>query len=366
MRISYIIVRGFKGGGIEVYTKELAIRLAQKDHKIRIYTIKGYEYDHLENSNISIKEISAVKTRSLEKITSMLIATIHESIDNKSDIIHYHAFGPSFLCIIPKVLKRKILVQGHGLEWKRKRWSTFGRYILKITEKISVNTPSIVTVVSKTLQKYIKEKYGINSVYIPTGVNVQKYYPPNLIKEKYNLKGNDYILFVARLVKEKGAHYLINAYKKIKTDFKLVIAGDAKYEERYKNELLNLAGGDDNIIFTGFVNGELLKELFSNCYIYVLPSEIEGLPTSLIEAMSFGNCCLVSDINENIEAINGYGYTFKVGDVDDLKNKIKMLIMNQEQVRDIKDKAKDYVTKKYSWDIIAEHYEKVYYELLNR
>ena len=182
--------------------------------------------------------------------------------------------------------------------------------------------------------------------------------------KQYGLHGNDYILFAARLVREKGAHYLIDAYKQLKTDLKLVIAGDAAHENVYKSELYRLVEDDKNILFTGFVTGKLLHELFSNCYLFVLPSEIEGLPIALLEAMSYGNCCLASDIPENIEALNNHGYTFRNKDIGNLVKKIKFLIDNVGAVEAVKDKAQCYVLENHSWNRIASQFEGLYKDLL--
>jgi glycosyltransferase involved in cell wall biosynthesis len=227
----------------------------------------------------------------------------------------------------------------------------------------SVKFPHQVTVVSRVQQKYLKERYGIDSVYIPTGVNSPKIEPPELIR-RYGLKGRDYILFAARLVREKGVHYLIEAYNRLKPPLKLIITGDVHHERGYKSELKSLAGDNKNIIFTGFVTGKLLDELFSNCYIFVLPSEVEGLSTALLEAMSYGNCCLVSDIPENLEALNGFGRTFISKDVSSLAEHIDYLISNPQFVDSIRPEAQRHVLKNYSWDTIADKFEKLYNELL--
>ena len=365
MKIAYIVLKGMPlGGGIEKYTEEIGFRLAEKGHKITVYTMKHYGAKDGYYKGMEIKTIQTIKSKSLEKICASFFATIIEILTNKSDIIHFHAFGPSVFSIIPKLIGRKVIVQGHGIEWKRSKWGVGGKVFLKLTERPSILIPHKVTVVSKTQQKYIKYKYGIDAVYIPTGVNQPKVLRPNLIKEKYGLIGNDYILFAARIVREKGAHYLIEAYNRLNTDKKLVIAGDAQHEEKYKEELKKLAKGNKNIVFTGFVTGDLLNELFSNCYFFVLPSEIEGLPTALLEAMSYGNCCLVSDIEENLEALNDYGYSFKNMDVNDLTEKMDLLLKKPELVESVKEKAKEHVLNNYSWDSIADKFERLYKELI--
>jgi glycosyltransferase involved in cell wall biosynthesis len=314
---------------------------------------------------MEIRTVPTIKTRSFEKLTASLMATIRHCLEMRTDIFHFHAFGPAMFCFIPRLLGKKVVVQGHGIEWKRSKWGILGKTFLKLSEYPSVKWPHNIIVVSKVQKEYLKNRYGIESVYIPTGVNPPHIEKPELIRN-YGLDGNDYILFAARLVREKGAHYLIEAYKKLKTNLKLVIAGDAEYEEVYKSQLHRIVGEDKNIIFTGFVTGKLLHELFSNCYIFVLPSELEGLPIALLEAMSYGNCCLVSDIPENIEAICSYGFTFKNRNADDLASKLEFLINHHEAVNSVKGAAREYVLQNYSWDEIAHRFETLYIDLINR
>jgi len=366
MKIAYIILKGMPlGGGIEKYTEEVGSRLADKGHEVIVYTMRHYGAKDGIYKGMIIKTVPTVKVRSFEKITASFISTLKHLIKDHTDIVHFHAFGPSMFCFIPKLLGEKVVVQGHGLEWKRSKWGIVGKLFLKLSEVPSIKFPHILTVVSKVQQQYIKEKYGRESICIPTGVNPPQIEKPDLIK-KYGLQGNDYIFFAARLVREKGAHYLIDAYKRLKTDLKLVIAGNAQHEDKYKSELYKLAEGNRNIIFTGFVTGKLFHELFSNCYIFVLPSEIEGLPIALLEAMSYGNCCLVSNIPENLEALNNSGYSFKNKDVNDMVEKLKLLINNKDTVETLKERTKSYVIENYSWDKIAVQFEDLYSILLKK
>ncbi|RJO62168.1 glycosyltransferase [candidate division WS5 bacterium] len=366
MKIAYIIVKGMPfGGGVEKYTEEIGARLAAKGHEVTVYAMRNYGAKNGFYKGMKIKTVPTIRNRSFEKITASLIATIkHCFEDNGTDIVHYHAFGPAMFSLIPRLLGRKVVTQGHGLEWKRSRWGFAGRLFLRLSEIPSVKFPNKLTVVSQVQQRYLRERYGIDSINIPTGVNKYSVERPDLIKQ-YGLQGNDYILFAARLVREKGVHYLIEAYNRLKSDVKLVIAGDAKHEEKYKSELNKLSGGNRDIIFTGFVTGKLLRELFSNCFFFVLPSEIEGLPTVLLEAMSYGNCCLVSDIPENLEALNSSGYTFKNKDVNDLTEKMAVLINNREAVEEKKERAKKHVLGYYAWDNIALQLENLYEKLLH-
>ena len=180
------------------------------------------------------------------------------------------------------------------------------------------------------------------------------------------LEKNRYILFAARLVAEKGPHFLIEAFQGMDTDMKLVVAGDANHAEDYKTGLREMAKHDDRILFPGFVTGQLLEELFSNSYIFCLPSTLEGLPIALLEAMSYGSCCLASDIPENLEAIEKFGYTFKNRNATDLREKLAYLVENPEKVREKKKISRAYVLNNYSWDTVADQMEELYLSIVGR
>jgi len=364
VKIAYIVLKGMPlGGGIEKYTEEIGSRLAKRGHDVVVYAMKHYGAQDGMHEGMRIRSVPAIRSKSFEKMTAAFLATLNLVIGNNVDVVHFHAFGPAMFSFIPRLANMKVVVQGHGLEWKRSRWGTAAKLFLKMSEVPSVRFPHALTVVSRVQQDYIRQKYGRESIYIPTGVNPARKEEPDLIKQ-YGLRGNDYILFAGRLVSEKGARYLIDAFKKVKTDLKLVIAGDARHEAEYKAGLLKLAGETGNVIFPGFVTGKLLHEFFSNCYFFVLPSEIEGLSTVLLEAMSYGNCCLVSDIPENLEALHGHGYTFVNKDVHDLAEKMGFLIGHGDSVDRVKDAAKCYAIDNYSWDAIAGRFEDFYMRLL--
>lgn len=365
MKIVYIVLKGMPlGGGIEKYTEEIGSRLVGMGHDVTVYVMRHYGAENGQFKGMQIKTVPTVHKKSLEKLTASCMASIRLWNEKDVDIVHMHAFGPAMFGFIPRIQGRKVVTQGHGLEWKRSKWNWLGRAFLKATERPSVWCAHGLTAVSRVQQAYLKEQYGRDCVYLPTGVNPPTEEAPDLIQQ-YGLKGNDYILFAARLVREKGIHYLIKAYNRLDTDLKLVIAGDAQHEEKYKAELLHLAGSNGNIIFPGFVTGKLLHEFFSNPYLFVLPSEIEGLPTALLEAMSYGNCVLASDIPENREALAGHGYTFINKDVDSLTRELRYLLGNTAAADLHKENGRRHVLQNHAWDDIAKGFEEFYRDLLS-
>ena len=213
------------------------------------------------------------------------------------------------------------------------------------------------------MQKYFKDTYNRDTVFIPNGVNMPRTREPNIINEKYGLNRGSYILFLARIVPEKGLHYLIEAFKRINTDKKLVIAGGASHTNDYLEKIKNMVNEDNRIIMTGFVQGEELEELYSNCYLYCLPSDVEGMPISLLEAMSYGCNCLVSNIEENTQVCGKYGYTFKKSNAEDLKNKLKQFLEDEEIGLDVKAKISKYILDKYNWDSNVNQLLEIYNKL---
>ena len=217
-----------------------------------------------------------------------------------------------------------------------------------------------IIVLSKSVQEYFRNTYNRETKFIPNGVNRPKSQEADLIKKEYGLKKDDYILYLGRIVPEKGEHYLVEAFKKIHTDKKLVIAGGASDTDEYMEKLKKSAAEDDRILFTGFVQGRLLEELYSNAYVYCLPSDLEGMPLSLLEAMSYGCCCLTSDIAECKEVVEDKAVLFKKGNVQDLKDKLQFLCDHEHNVENYKINAADFVCKKYNWDKVVEQTEKLY------
>ena len=215
-------------------------------------------------------------------------------------------------------------------------------------------------VLSKGVQQYFKDTYGRDTVFIPNGVTRPKKRNPKLITAKYGLQGNDYFCALARLTEEKGIHYLIEAYQKIKTDKKLLIAGDTSDTDDYVKRLKDMAKGNPNIIFTGFVSGELLDEIYSNAYVYILPSNLEGMPLSILEAMSYGNAVIGSSIPEITDVVEDKAVIFEKSNVNDLAEKMQMLEDKPELVKKYQEEAADYICSKYDWEEVADRTIELY------
>ena len=245
--------------------------------------------------------------------------------------------------------------------FERMRQVRSDRTILVISHQERIlNIADEIIVLSKGVQDYFKDTYGRETHFIPNGVNRPEIKDAKFITEKFGLTKDSYILFLGRLVPEKGIRYLVEAFKNVKTDKKLVIAGGSSDTDSFMEELKELAKGDDRILFTGFVQGAMLDELYSNAYIYTLPSDLEGMPLSLLEAMSYGNCCLVSDIPECAEVVEDKALIFKKSDVEDLREKLQDACDHPEMVMKMKKQAADFICEKYNWDEVVKETMKLY------
>ena len=349
-------------GGVEIVAEELSTRMAKLGHKVICYNrgghhVSGQQYDTYASGTyqgVRLKTVPTLDKKGLAAVTSSFFAAICASF-GKTQVVHIHAEGPAFMAWLPKLFGKRVIVTVHGLDWQREKWKEgFASKYIRWGEKMAVRFADEIIVLSMSVQKYFLDTYGRKTTYIPNGVSKPIPTEAEQITQHYGLYKDDYLLFLGRLVPEKGIHYLIEAYRGVRTDKKLVIAGGVSDSDEYGKRLAELAKADERILFTGFVQGRILEELYSNAYMYVLPSDLEGMPLSLLEAMSYGNCCVVSDIPECTEVVGDKAAVFPKGDVAALRNCLQQLCDDQDLVADYKAKSSDYICSKYSWDATAE------------
>ena len=354
-------------GGIEIVVEELATRMAKRSHSVTCYNRKGHnvagsEFDGTKlktYKGVTLQEVFTIDKRGLAAMTASVSASLRAALGNY-DVVHIHAEGPAFMCWLPKLFGKKVVVTVHGLDHQRAKWGKFASWYIRSGEKNAVRFADEIIVLSKGVQDYFQNTYGRTTRFIPNGVNKAKTRKARQITEKWGLTKDSYILYLGRIVPEKGERYLIEAFKQTKTDKKLVIAGGSSDTQVFMDELKSLAKDDDRIIFTGFVQGEILEELYSNPYIYTLPSDLEGMPLSLLEAMSYGNCCLTSDIPECAEVVEDKALLFRKSDVSDLKAKLQNACDHPEMVESYKAQAEEFICRKYNWDDVVEKTLKLY------
>lgn len=363
-------------GGVEIVVENLATKLTERGYYVEVYNrlghhLNGAQYDEDYGigdkkyyQDVRVRIIPTFANSKLNAIVYSFNATLRSLFGN-FDIYHIHAEGPCVFLWILKLFKKRIIVTIHGLDWQRSKWGGFATRIIKYGEKQAAKYADEIIVLSKNVQEYFRATYNRETTYVPNGVEIGEKKGPKLITEKYGLKGKDYILFLARIVPEKGVHYLLEAFKDIDTDMKLVIAGGNGQAEDYRDRISRMASEDNRVILTGFVQGQLLEELYSNAFLYVLPSDVEGMALTLLEAISYGNTCLVSDISENIEVITDdanqlQAFTFEHSNVESLKTQLTRIISDNSVAENSLFSVSEIVTTKYSWDKMTDDTIKIY------
>lgn len=365
MRIAMIgqkgIVTGETAGGVERHVREVSSRLTDRGHKVAVYARKKYDPDGQQKINgVDLVYLPTIYRKHTEAIIHTFLSTVH-ALFKKYDVIHYHGVGPATLSWIPRLLKRRttIVVTFHSQDQFHQKWRWFARKYLALGERAAVKVPHYCITVSHALQVYCRDTYDREAVFIPNGAEVKDVKGSGELAQ-FGLEPGEYILNVGRMVPQKGLQFLIEAFKEIETEKQLVFVGAGGFSDDYEKQVRELAKDDDRIRFVGFQEGKTRDQLYAHAYLYCHPSESEGLPLAVLEAMSFATAPLVSDIPANLEAIHRAGEVFESGNVEDLRKKLEELLARPERVEELGQDARAVVEVHFNWEKIAERTESVY------
>ena len=348
-------------GGIESVLTNLCPLLVENGIDVTCYNRSS---DKVENEyigtvknnkfrGVKIKKAWTLNGKGISAMIASFAAAISAAFSNY-DVVHFHAEGPCVAMWIPKLFGKRCVATVHGLDWQREKWSgSFASKYIKFGEKVMVKCANEIIVLSESAKKYFKETYNRETVLIHNGIEKPTLKDAEIISELYGLSKDSYICTVSRLTAEKGIHYLIDAYNNIKTDKKLVIAGDTSDTNDYVSFLKEKAVNNPNIIFTGFISGDTLREVFSNAYVVAIPSDVEGMSISLLESLAYGNAVLSSNIPENTLVTEDRAVLFEKSSVTDLTEKLQMLCDDEALVKNIKFGVSDFILSKYNWNDIA-------------
>lgn len=358
---------GSREGGVEVVVTELARRMAALGHEVTCYDRSGADVmtgNVTENRERVVDGVRVVPVKTIDKkglaaLSSSYFAT-KAAIKDRPDVIHYHAEGPCVPLPLAKYAGIRTVATIHGLDWQRAKWGKLASTYIKMGERAAANKADGLIVLSKSAQSYFQNAYGRAAALIPNGIEKKQLRPVKRIKQRWGLDEGSYLLYLGRLVPEKRPELLIEAFKGLDTDKRLVIAGGCSDTSEFEMSLREAAAGDSRILFTGFVSGELLEELYSNCFAYVLPSDVEGMPMSLLEAMACGRCCVTSDIPECADVVAGNGMAFEKGSAASLRSVLRGLLADSDHAAALGAAARAHVNKTYDWDSVVDRTLAVY------
>jgi len=368
LRIAALGAKGIPHpGGIEIVMEEIGSRLVQRGHQFDIFVRKNYMLGKpfREYKGIGLPRSAGLHNKYLDAL-SHSISALFPIIPQHYDVIYINSVGLSTLAWFPRMVGKKVVVHTHGLDWKREKWGPLAKRLIRMSAWSSVYFPHVTFCVCQEDKRFLEKTFGKPCLYIPNGIPNIKYQQPDEIM-KFGLVGGDYILFMARLVPEKGAHLLLQAWQEISREHKkgkkLVVAGDSNHRDEYYHRLHSF-NRFENVVFPGFAVGKLKEELLSNALFFVQPSTIEGMPLSILEAMGYGRVILASDIQENQDVLGGFGYTFRSGNVNDLSKKIIQILQLDPHMLDQEgNKLKRFGLETYNWDKITDRVECILIDL---
>ncbi len=374
MKIAFIGQKGIPAqfGGVERHVDELANELVRRGHDVTVYVRSWYTPAGMhEYRGARLVHIPSLRTKNFDTITHVFLSLIH-AVQEKPAVIHIHGVGPALLSWIPRVFARtsKVVVTFHCIDRNQRKWGWFARTMLHVGEWAACVFPHKTIAVSRVLQEYCRTTYGRETEYITNGVNPQCF-PPGTLLTTWNLEKEKYLLVLSRLIAHKGIHYLINAWKlakemspKIFSSYKLVVAGGSYFADAYVTELHRLASSDPSIIFTGWVSGRDVGELVGNCALFVHPSDVEGLPIAVLEALVCGRPTLVSDIPEHRELVLDARFWFKRGDERDLAERLVALMSDKALCQRFAVQNQKRIKDEYNWSKVADAVDFLYASLL--
>ena len=359
MRIAILGTRGIPAsyGGFETFAEHLSTRLVARGHEVTVYCRAHYVSPRqLEYHGVLLKVLPTVRHKYFDTVVHGFISALHAVSGRFDAALICNAANAPFAPIL-RFTGTPVAINVDGLEHKRKKWGRLGRRYYKLAEYLSTILPNVMVTDAQVIQDYYLARHNAPSTMIAYGSEVERR-PDRLTVRKWRVEPNRYVLYVSRLEPENNARLVIEAFKKVRTAYRLLVVGDAPYAEDYINDLRTRARGDKRIIFTGFVFGQDYRALQQNAYCYVHATEVGGTHPALLEAMGYGNCVLTLATPENIEAVGDAGIPY--ADEYDLTEKLQRVLRDGSLVQAYRNRAQLRVEKHYDWERVVDQYEDLF------
>jgi glycosyltransferase involved in cell wall biosynthesis len=350
-------------GGVERHVEELSARLARLEHEVTAYCRPYYTNVRGTHRGVALRILPSIPTRHLDTLTHTALCSI-DSICRRYDVVHFHSIGPALLAFAPRLLRRcAVVVTVHALDWRRRKWGPFARWWLRRGEWAAAHVPHRTIVVSRSMADYFRAK-GDEVAYIPNGVP-EPHREPIQELSRFGLADGEFVLWLGRFVPEKRVEDLVEAFRALPTQKKLVLAGELDESDAYVQRVKAAGAGDSRVVFPGGLYGRAKAEALTHARLVVLPSEMEGFPIALLEAMRYGRPVLASDIPENLEAVSPgrNGFVFKTGDATSLRLEMEQILQDPERAA-AAGRAAEEDARRYDWDSIALQTEALYQSAL--
>jgi glycosyltransferase involved in cell wall biosynthesis len=358
MRIAILGTRGIPAnyGGFETFAEHLSTRLVARGHEVTVYCRAHYVSPRqLEFEGVRLKVLPTIRHKYLDTVVHTFLSSLHASTQRYDAALICNAANAPFATIL-RGTGTPVALNVDGLEHKRKKWNRLGRTYYRMAERLATILPNETVTDAKVIQDYYLAHHRAASTMIAYGAEIERRPDPSV--RRWRVEPNRYVLYVSRLEPENNAQMVIEAFKRVRTAYKLLVVGDAPYAKEYIRELKTRARGDKRIVFAGFVFGRDYRALQQNAYCYVHATEVGGTHPALLEAMGFGNCVLTLAAPENIEAIGDAGIPY--ADEQDLADQLQRVLRDGSLVHSYRQRAQARVRDAYDWDYVVDQYEKLF------
>ena len=362
MRIAILGTRGIPAsyGGFETFAEHLSTRLVARGHEVTVYGRAHYVSPRqLEFHGVKLKVLPTIRHKYLDTVIHTFYSAVHAMFGKFDAVLICNAANSPFVPIL-RLTGTPVAINVDGLEHKRKKWGWLGRQYYLLAERLSTMLPNVTVTDAQVIHDYYRTRYNAPSRMIAYGSEVERR-PDREAVRKWRAEPNRYVLYVSRLEPENNAHLVIEAFKKVRTAYRLLIVGDAPYAREYIDNLRARARGDKRIVFTGFVFGQDYRALQQNAYCYVHATEVGGTHPALVEAMGYGNCVLTLATPENLEVVGSAGITYN--DATDLAEKLQRVLRDGSVVQSYRHRAQDRARRHYDWDHVVDQYESLFSEI---
>ena len=360
MTVLVLGLRGFPNvpGGVETHAENLYPIIASMGIRV-ICTTRSPYHDQENWSGVEFLRIWAPRSKFLEAILHSILAVLRAAFI-RPDVVHIHAVGPSLVVPLARLLGLKVVVTHHGPDYDREKWNAVAKGILRFGEWSGMKFSNERIVISPVIADLVRERYGVESTIIPNGVRLPTLDAGTSALDQFGLQSGQYVLLVSRFVPEKRHLDLIEAFERAAVaGLKLALVGDADHPDDYEKSLKERAASNPDVVLTGFLGGKELETVFQHACVFVLPSSHEGLPISLLEALSYGLPCVASGIAANRSVGLDEQAYFELGDIEQLAEKITA-VSNASWSDADRDKIRQWVSETYDWNRIARQTTDVY------
>ena len=365
MRIAILGTRGIPAsyGGFETFAEHLATRLVARGHQVTVYCRAHYVSPRqLEYHGVRLEVLPTIRHKYFDTVVHTFLSAIHAVSGRYDAALICNCANAPFSPIL-RLTGTPVAINVDGLEHKRKKWGWLGQGYYRLAEYLSTLLPNEMVTDARVIQDYYLARHNTSSTMIAYGSEIERR-PDRAAVRKWRVEPNRYVLYVSRLEPENNAHLVIEAFKKVRTAYRLLIVGDAPYAEQYISSLKAQARGDKRIVFTGFVFGQDYRALQQNAYCYIHATEVGGTHPALLEAMGYGNCVLTLATPENIEVVGDAGVPYI--DEFDLAEKLQRVLRDGSLVQAFRNRAQQRIQSHYDWDTVVDQYEQLFARMIGQ